>query len=569
MIFLLLAGICFASYFVFGYFSDSYSEIVTSLIASFHNLLMESSYVEISLINKAMAVIILLVLAVVLVFILMTLLNAIIMSNYSLLRNSTQMKIEALARITKDEGKSWTKKFVNFICCRAPMEKEDEELDTENISQEENKDVLQKGKRNEKKDNHGLSTWNIFLMNMNALFSFQRMTSESFKMKQKETIETLKREQHMARMEEKREQERNVINRIVQTIVYLIFLALFITLIVLHIRVDRLYVANNAMKVLVPEEEYKKDFITYDKLAEVIIKILDNIYIEPPNGCEDEDDLDPHFLDNAVAFSNPFLRIIYRRNRIFQNHDDDTKTACPFRTVDENRKSHENTTSWEDFTYVGKDKLYGNEHGVVINFPYTYCFEHEDENVLDNLKEVLEKITVDRARLTLELFAYIPNSEIFLRTKLGFRYKETGLMTLKISHYAFLFDQYSSTAKKGRIALEIIVCLFVLYFTFVEVIKFIKVFCEVRAKDHLDCPKPSEEDTCCDRVMIILYTDPKKTKRETNCGLVLYFIIGIFKLIYHILKQVIVSILKYLFIDLFNLVNVLAIVLCYMLIVNW
>jgi hypothetical protein len=529
---------------------------------------MENSYKETSEISKVMAVIIVLVLAIVLVFILMTLLNAIIMSNYYSLRHSTQMKIEALARITRDEGKSWTNKFINFIFCRPPIKRESEESDVENISQEENRDVLQGSKKNEKKDNHGLSTWNIFLMNLNALFNFQRMTSESFKMKQKETIEILKREQYAARMEEKKEQERNVINRIVQTIVYIIFLALFIILVVLHIRVDRLSLANNAMKVLIPEEKYKKDFIAYDKLDEVINEILRNIYTKVDCTGVDLDELNTHFLDNTVAFSDPFFRIIYARNMIYKNTGD-IEGACPFRTVDRNRNSKENANSWGSFKYSGKDDLYEDENGVVIKFPYSYCHKNQEGKSYEDLVEAIEKITVDRARLTIEIFGYVPNSEMFLRTKLYFRYKATGLMTLKISHYAFLYDQYSSKAKKGRIVLEIIVCLFVLYFTYVEIRKFLKIFSQVRAKDHLGCPKPSKEDTCHERLMTTLYTDPKKIRKESCCGYVLYFILGIFKLVYHILKQVILSILEYLFNDLFNLISVAAIVLCYMLIVNW
>eukprot|EP00826_Nyctotherus_ovalis_P044038 TRINITY_DN4713_c0_g1_i1.p2 TRINITY_DN4713_c0_g1~~TRINITY_DN4713_c0_g1_i1.p2 ORF type:complete len:276 (-),score=120.94 TRINITY_DN4713_c0_g1_i1:90-917(-) len=272
MTFILLAGICFASYFVFGYFSESYSKVGGSFITTFHNLLMENKYGELSEINKAMAVATVLILAIVLVIVLMTLFNAIIMSNYSLLRRSRQMKIEAMARITRDQGKSWTKKLMNLICCKAPIVKKEADSDIESPVREVNNDVLQQNAKSPKEE-HSLSTWNIFLMNLNALFNFQAITSESAKMRQEEAMETLKREQHAARVEEKREQERNVINRIVQTMVYVVFLALFITLMVLHIRVDRLALANNAMKVLIPADSYKKDFIEYGELKKVMHEI--------------------------------------------------------------------------------------------------------------------------------------------------------------------------------------------------------------------------------------------------------------------------------------------------------
>lgn len=558
-----LAALCFVSYFTFGYYSRSYDKLGVAFNTSFHKLLIESNHYELAEINKFMSIVILLVLAIIMVFVLLTLLNVIIMSNYSLLKRSTQMKIEAAARMTREEGKNWTRKILNLVLCRSPVEREKSE---EDVPQTEEKDVLQEAKK-KKKTEKELSVWNIFLMNLNALCVFQAHTSESRKKKQKETIDALKQEQHAARMEEKREQERNVITRLVQAVIYITFLVLFITLTLLHINVGQLSLANNAMKVLIPSTEYSKTYIQDSDMQKSVNLVVEKVYAKQikDSGTQTQD----YFLDNAVFFSNPFLRVIYKRNMVYKNGDTDVNRACPFKTVDSTYSSNENAQDWEVFVYAGNDKLHGKDSGVVINFPYKVTFTNQEGLNLLGIDQIMSKMTVDKAQLVMEIFGYIPNIETFTRVKVEFKYQSSGIVAYNIYHYAVLYNQYSSKAAKARAALEIIICLFVLYFTFEEICSFIDTFQEVRAKDHLDCPKPGPDDTCGDRVLIALYTDPKTVKNKSLIELIFYFLLGVLKLIYHVSKQIVLATVKYLFRDISGIIRILSIVLCYIVICNW
>lgn len=559
-----MAGVSFGSYFAFGYNDTSYSKIGSSLITSFHNLLNEKKYFDLEDTNKVMAIVITLITAIALVFILMILFDAIIMSHYSLLTRSTQLKADAMTKVKKDEAKDWISRFTDLICCKSPADKE--ESDIENHAYEKHQDPLQVKKK--KENSRELSSWKVFLINLNALCCSPSLTIASRNQRQKEAMKVIKQEQYATRMKEREEHEHNVMNRIVQTIVYLIFLGLFITAAILHISVERLSTANNALKVIMPTEFYKEDYIEYSELTAVLTTIIDNVYYSYDENNQ-QDEFRDDILDNTIVFSNPFFRIIYKRNMVYENNNNNTKDACPFKTVDESFSSKVNENDWEGMVYEKGENLRNDERGVVIEFPYARDTINRNGKTFNELVDIIDKMTVDRSKLTIEFFGYSPNSESFLRAKVIIRYKNTGVMTLKIRHYAFLFDQYSTTAKKARAALEIIILLFILYFTFEELCAFIEIFREVRAEDHINRPKANEDDSRCGKAMAFLYIDPKVTRKQEGCGLVFYFILGVFKLLYHNVKQFIISLVKYLFSSFFNLIKVASIVLCYIIAITW
>eukprot|EP00826_Nyctotherus_ovalis_P031036 TRINITY_DN2477_c0_g1_i33.p2 TRINITY_DN2477_c0_g1~~TRINITY_DN2477_c0_g1_i33.p2 ORF type:complete len:143 (-),score=37.38 TRINITY_DN2477_c0_g1_i33:440-868(-) len=96
---------------------------------TFHKLLIGSNHYELAAISKFMAIIILLVLAVIMIFVLLTLLNVIIMS-------------EGRGGREDDEGggKNWTRKILNLVLCRSPVEKQKPK---EDAPQTEEQDALQ------------------------------------------------------------------------------------------------------------------------------------------------------------------------------------------------------------------------------------------------------------------------------------------------------------------------------------------------------------------------------------------------------------------------------------------
>eukprot|EP00826_Nyctotherus_ovalis_P033087 TRINITY_DN2668_c0_g2_i3.p1 TRINITY_DN2668_c0_g2~~TRINITY_DN2668_c0_g2_i3.p1 ORF type:complete len:186 (+),score=32.15 TRINITY_DN2668_c0_g2_i3:433-990(+) len=159
--------------------------------------------------------------------------------------------------------------------------------------------------------------------------------------------------------------------------------------------------------------------------------------------------------------------------------------------------------------------------------PYEYTLTNQEGLNFSRIDQIMSKMTVDKAQLVMEIFGYIPNIETFTRVKVEFKYQSSGTVAYSVYHYAFLYDQYSSKGAKAGAALEIVDCLFVLYFTFEEICSFAEAFQEVRAKDHLDCPKPSPDDTCGDRVLVPFNSYHKIVKNKSLVWLMFYFLFGI------------------------------------------
>ncbi len=116
---------------MFGYYSGSYSAVGTSIMAMFVKIVGKVNYSEMYDANPSMAPMILFPFAIVFFFVLLNMFVAIVMSSYEILRNSTQLKTEANARIAEEEGATWTKKLMNFVFCTAPESKDDQKEDEE------------------------------------------------------------------------------------------------------------------------------------------------------------------------------------------------------------------------------------------------------------------------------------------------------------------------------------------------------------------------------------------------------------------------------------------------------
>ena len=100
-------------------------------MALFLKIVGKIQYEEMVDANPDMAPAILFPFAIVFFFILLNMFVAIVMSNYSVLRKSSQKKTEANARIAEEEGKNWSNRLMNLVFCVHPKTKDQKDSDKE------------------------------------------------------------------------------------------------------------------------------------------------------------------------------------------------------------------------------------------------------------------------------------------------------------------------------------------------------------------------------------------------------------------------------------------------------
>eukprot|EP01022_Parablepharisma_sp_SALTPOND_P001535 TRINITY_DN1066_c0_g1_i1.p2 TRINITY_DN1066_c0_g1~~TRINITY_DN1066_c0_g1_i1.p2 ORF type:complete len:606 (+),score=67.49 TRINITY_DN1066_c0_g1_i1:4770-6587(+) len=543
------------------------------MMASFLKIVGRVHYEDMAETNKPMANLITFVFAVVFFFILLNMLIAIVMSNYATLRKKTQLKTEANARIAEEEGKAWTTKFLRLIFFTPPGAKDKKDSDVESINYEQNRVDAAIAKNNEKKtDQNKMTLWSIFCINLNSLCNFQPETHEKIKQRQKKTMETLRQEQFIARMEEKRMHQVEIINLIFKATVYIVFVILATAMVLMQINVNSFFLANDSMTVLFADMENSQDVHAVTKLEEIpgyITAIYKALYENRKKGA---------LSNNMAVFSNPFLRITLNRNQLLPNDFERTKDVFPFYTLEGRSKTK---PLKEDYVYPlnytdplsankmyryyppGDERTYNKEGGVVMYPPY------DPVSAYQVFSDLIQAIDLDLSRIALEILTYSPNTGGFIWSTVIIDYEPTGVASSKIANTGFKINQYSTPGMKARGILEVLFCLFVLYFTYWELHIWTMTWLKVREEDHKDCPKADPEDTTFNRVLVFLYTNPKKVSHENACTLFFILLLGICKLAYHVTKQVTVASFKYLFKDLFHVINITSIVLCYFLIYNW
>ena len=183
-------------YYGFGYQSISFSRVGSSMMSSFLKVVGKTNYSEMASSNADLAVTVLFVFSILFFFILLNMFIAIVMSNYAALRRKTQLKTEANARIAEEHGKYWTQKLWRLIRC---IPQNDENAPDAEKGVTVDATIARKGKGEENKKH---SLWNIFCTNLNTLCSFKPETHEKIKNRQKEVMESLKREQLQDRISE-------------------------------------------------------------------------------------------------------------------------------------------------------------------------------------------------------------------------------------------------------------------------------------------------------------------------------------------------------------------------------
>jgi len=514
--------------------------------------------------SEGMNIIIVIFFCIICFLILLKLFIAIIMSNYIFLRRVGELRTEAKSRIGTYQGLAWVKKLLNFITCKAPFEQKTNKKD---IEEHKENDVL--AMKPKEIDHNKLSTWNICLINWNILWSSEQDENASAKHRQKEVMELIVKEDYEQRMEEKRLNERNIIHKITNGIIYLIFLALFITLMMLQIDVYRLRSANKAMKLVLPQEYPDNTLFPAEDLPKKLEKIFEEI-----GNLRHKVGESVKLGEKKYIYSQPFVVLTYRRNKYVTRSVEKTTEALKTKFIlDEKHKSTEDTSDLpvgdEVYKYLppGHKRTFGRAGGISVNLKF-----QEEGHDTGNTDEVIEHLLKDTKILrliALEVFAYIPNSEMFTWSSIVFKLQPAGSVRLDLQNISFHVDQYSTKAKKARILLEVIICLFVLYFTIKELILFGKTYAKVCAEDRAKYPKPGPEDGLMSRILLFMYINSDTTDNNSACDWILLFVLGILKLLFYFIKHLIITIFTYLFMGFFHFLNVAAIVFYYFLIVNW
>jgi len=540
-------------------------------MSSFLKIVGKIGFEEMSEANNDIAVVILFVFAIIFFFILINMFIAIVMSNYAVLRKSSQLKTEANAKIAEEEGANWTKRLFRFILCTPP----------EGTETAEKKDVEKpKGvdaaidSKNQKKEitNQKLTLWNTMCMNLNALCSSKPTTNEKIKNRQMKAMETLRREQLVSRISEKKILEREIIGIVVQAVIYVVFIALYITMVLLQINISDAFLANNAMQTKLNDIYDKYEVKKIGALAD-IPDFISGLYMTIYSLKEQE-----HIANNIVVFSNPFIRITMNRNKIIMNTKEATMNAVPYYMHDNSLKTtalkddyvrpmNYTDPSSNDVIYryypPGDPRTYKSRGGVVMYVPYD---QSEAEVVFNDLKN---SVNLDFNEIDIEILTYVPNSLMFTWTTVAITYKPSGDASAEFITNSFRGDQYHTTAEKGRIALEIIVILFILYFSFNEIRGWVLVFIKVRTEDHLDCPKAGPEDGSWNKFLIILYIEPKSVANESAGAMIFIILYGCLKVIFHITKQLLLATYYFVFKSFFEVITVAALIITYLQIFNW
>jgi hypothetical protein len=130
---LLLCRFFFSFYFLFGYFSVSYSSIGSSALTLFKGLLGKVDYSTMHDSNSEVSVYVFFLFSLVFYFIILNLFLSIILSHYEYVRKKTQLKTEANANIAAEEGQKWTQNALNLLLCVEPGKAKEEKKEEKSI----------------------------------------------------------------------------------------------------------------------------------------------------------------------------------------------------------------------------------------------------------------------------------------------------------------------------------------------------------------------------------------------------------------------------------------------------
>lgn len=193
----LLLGFAFAGYLLFGYYASEFNTLKDSLMATFLKMFGRPNYEEMSEHNKSFAFIFIIAFLIVFSFFVLKAFTAIFVSQYGWLRKRSLLKIEANARIAKEEGKKFTKKIFDLLLCRSQVQEAPEpEAEPSSVAVNVDPDVLQRKKEVQKK---GISVWETMKANATALCSSQPKTQEQIKSRYESMLKTLKNERLAAK----------------------------------------------------------------------------------------------------------------------------------------------------------------------------------------------------------------------------------------------------------------------------------------------------------------------------------------------------------------------------------
>lgn len=130
--------------------------------------------------------------------------------------------------------------------------------------------------------------------------------------------------------------------------------------------------------------------------------------------------------------------------------------------------------------------------------------------------------------LSIEFVTYTPNIGVFVWTAIVMNYLNSGYIDGSLTNTAFRLNQYASSRIYRAIA-EIIFCLFILYYSYLEMYIWVTLWQQECIKDSVGQIKAEPNDPLWVKVVIYFYIDPKKVANDTIVKLRdLIYIIGCF-----------------------------------------
>lgn len=156
----------------------------------------------------------------------------------------------------------------------------------------------------------------------------------------------------------------------------------------------------------------------------------------------------------------------------------------------------------------GDARTYSQAGGAVF-----YAF-FDAFNASQNFEDVIGACDMSLNNLYIEFVTYTPNIGIFVWSYLTLSYDHSGFFDNTFQNTAFRLNQYAST-RVYRAILEVIFCLFILYYSYLEMYTWVSIWQAECLKDSVGQIKAEPNDPMWVKIVIYFYIDPKKVANDT------------------------------------------------------
>ena len=164
----------------------------------------------------------------------------------------------------------------------------------------------------------------------------------------------------------------------------------------------------------------------------------------------------------------------------------------------------------------GDAKTYSQSGGVV------FYAEFESGNASINFGEIKGACDLSLNNLYIEFVTYTPNIGIFVWSAINLHYSHSGSFDNTFRNTAFRLNQYASS-RVYRAILEVIFCLFILYYSYLEMYTWVTLWQTECLNDSVGQIKAEPNDPLWVKIVIYFYIDPKKVANDTIVNRLIIF----------------------------------------------